>query len=209
MRSPARGRLGCRVGWRSACGWGRACQHRPARSLHPGRGGRTRLPPRGLVGPSQAPAGVRSAGRRRPRRRRVACPAASVAVRLAVFGRRTWAMIAAGPCSARMSRNLDQSSRPKRSTRRVAPSLSTATAWRAHHLRPWPSGAPFRQRSRYRGRSGWARPATRAGSSAADEVGAYGDGVVEDQGGGVGVGMLGSSKPRLKMTRGQSKLAGH
>jgi hypothetical protein len=34
------------VGW-SACGWGRACQHRPARSLHPGRGGSTRLPPRG------------------------------------------------------------------------------------------------------------------------------------------------------------------
>ena len=27
----------------------RACQHRPARSLHPGRGGRTRLPPRGLL----------------------------------------------------------------------------------------------------------------------------------------------------------------
>jgi hypothetical protein len=26
---------------------GRACQHRPVRSLHPGRGGRTRLPPRG------------------------------------------------------------------------------------------------------------------------------------------------------------------
>jgi hypothetical protein len=97
---------------------------------------------------------------------------------------RTWAMIAAGPCSARTSRKLDQSSRPKRSTRRVAPSLSTATASRAHHLRPWPSGAPCRQRSRYRGRSGWARPATRAGSSAADEVGAYGDGVVEKQGGG-------------------------
>src|SRR5206468_453706 len=34
---------------------GRACQHRPARSLHPGRGGRTRLPPRGpLIGPLQA-----------------------------------------------------------------------------------------------------------------------------------------------------------
>src|SRR5215211_7437788 len=33
---------------------GRACQHRPARSLHPGRGGRTRLPPRGpLAGPLQ------------------------------------------------------------------------------------------------------------------------------------------------------------
>jgi hypothetical protein len=32
-----------------ACGWGRACQHRPARSLHPGRGGRTRLPPRELL----------------------------------------------------------------------------------------------------------------------------------------------------------------
>src|SRR5215216_771525 len=28
---------------------GRACQHRPARSLHPGRGGRTRLPPRELL----------------------------------------------------------------------------------------------------------------------------------------------------------------
>jgi hypothetical protein len=31
----------------AACG--RACQHRPARSLHPGRGGRTRLPPRELL----------------------------------------------------------------------------------------------------------------------------------------------------------------
>jgi hypothetical protein len=42
------------VGGALAAG-GRACQHRPARSLHPGRGGRTRLPPRGpLVGPSQA-----------------------------------------------------------------------------------------------------------------------------------------------------------
>jgi hypothetical protein len=29
---------------------GRACQDRPARSLHPGRGGRTRLPPRGPLG---------------------------------------------------------------------------------------------------------------------------------------------------------------
>jgi hypothetical protein len=28
---------------------GRACQHRPARSLHPGRSGRTRLPPRELL----------------------------------------------------------------------------------------------------------------------------------------------------------------
>jgi hypothetical protein len=46
-------RLGCRVGWWGACGWVSVCQHRPARSLHPGRGGRTRLPPRGpLVGPS-------------------------------------------------------------------------------------------------------------------------------------------------------------
>jgi hypothetical protein len=35
-------------GWLAgACGWGRACQHRPARSLDPGRGGRTGLPPRG------------------------------------------------------------------------------------------------------------------------------------------------------------------
>ena len=34
------------VGGALAAG-GRACQHRPARSLHPGRGGRTRLPPRG------------------------------------------------------------------------------------------------------------------------------------------------------------------
>ena len=42
------------VGGALAAG-GRACQHRPARSLHPGRGGRTRLPPRGpLAGPSQA-----------------------------------------------------------------------------------------------------------------------------------------------------------
>ena len=32
-----------------ACGWGRACQPRPASSLHPGRGGRTRLPPRELL----------------------------------------------------------------------------------------------------------------------------------------------------------------
>ena len=36
-------------------GGGRACQHGPARSLHPGRGGRTRLPPaRAARGPSQA-----------------------------------------------------------------------------------------------------------------------------------------------------------
>jgi hypothetical protein len=35
-----------------------ACQHRPASSLHPGRGGRTRLPPRGpLAGPFQASRG--------------------------------------------------------------------------------------------------------------------------------------------------------
>jgi hypothetical protein len=55
IRLPAVAGSGCRVGWWSACGWGRACQHRPARSLHPGRGGRTRLPPRGpLVGPFQA-----------------------------------------------------------------------------------------------------------------------------------------------------------
>jgi hypothetical protein len=42
-------------GWLvGACGWGRACQARPARSVHPGRGGRTRLPPRGpLAGPLQ------------------------------------------------------------------------------------------------------------------------------------------------------------
>jgi hypothetical protein len=33
------------VGGALAAG-GRACQHRPARSLHPGRGGRSRLPPR-------------------------------------------------------------------------------------------------------------------------------------------------------------------
>jgi hypothetical protein len=46
---PAIGRLRCRVGWWGACGWGRVCQQRPARSLHPGRGGRTRLPPRGLL----------------------------------------------------------------------------------------------------------------------------------------------------------------
>src|SRR5215218_8558779 len=43
------------VGGALAAG-GRACQHRPARSLHPGRGGRTRLPPRGpLAGPPEAP----------------------------------------------------------------------------------------------------------------------------------------------------------
>src|SRR5215211_9364286 len=35
------------LGERLAAG-GRACQHRPARSLHPGCGGRTRLPPREL-----------------------------------------------------------------------------------------------------------------------------------------------------------------
>ena len=36
----------------AAGGW--ACRHRPARSLHPGCGGRTRLPPRGpLAGPFQ------------------------------------------------------------------------------------------------------------------------------------------------------------
>jgi hypothetical protein len=41
-------RLGCRtwLGEWLAAG-GRACHHRPARSLHPGRGGRSRLPPRG------------------------------------------------------------------------------------------------------------------------------------------------------------------
>src|SRR4029453_5277032 len=37
-------------GWLAAlAAGGRACQHRPARSLHPGRGGRTRLPPRELL----------------------------------------------------------------------------------------------------------------------------------------------------------------
>jgi hypothetical protein len=51
IKLAGRGRLGCRVGWWGACGWGRACQHRPARSLHPGRGGRTRLPPRGPLRP--------------------------------------------------------------------------------------------------------------------------------------------------------------
>jgi hypothetical protein len=35
-------------------------------------------------------------------------------------------MIASGPCLAKTSRKLGQSSRPKRSTRRVAPSLRTA-----------------------------------------------------------------------------------
>ena len=39
-------------------------------------------------------------------------------------------MIASGPCSARTARELDQSTRPKRSTRRVAPSLSTAARCR-------------------------------------------------------------------------------
>jgi hypothetical protein len=43
---PAIGRLRSRVGWRGRLRLGRACQHRPARSLHPGRGGRARLPPR-------------------------------------------------------------------------------------------------------------------------------------------------------------------
>ena len=43
------------VGGALAAGALLACQHRPARSLHPGRGGRTRLPPRGpLAGPLQA-----------------------------------------------------------------------------------------------------------------------------------------------------------
>jgi hypothetical protein len=36
------------VGWALAAG-GWACQHRPASSLHPGRGRRTRLPPRELL----------------------------------------------------------------------------------------------------------------------------------------------------------------
>jgi hypothetical protein len=39
------------VGGALAAG-GRACQHRGARSLHPGRGGRTRLPPRGRLLPA-------------------------------------------------------------------------------------------------------------------------------------------------------------
>jgi hypothetical protein len=43
------GRPGCRVGWWALAAGGRACQHRPVRSLHPGRGGRTRLPPRELL----------------------------------------------------------------------------------------------------------------------------------------------------------------
>jgi hypothetical protein len=45
-----RGRLGCRVGWwtRLRLGAGHA-RSRPARSLHPGRGGRSRLPPRELL----------------------------------------------------------------------------------------------------------------------------------------------------------------
>jgi hypothetical protein len=56
-------RSGCRGGSAREPGWladplaagDRACQHRPASSLHPRHGGRTRLPPRGpLAGPSQA-----------------------------------------------------------------------------------------------------------------------------------------------------------
>jgi hypothetical protein len=57
IKLPAIGRLGCRVGWWGACGWGRACQHRPARSLHPGRGGSTRLRPRELLARSSQAAG--------------------------------------------------------------------------------------------------------------------------------------------------------
>ena len=57
-REPTKSAMHQLAGHRSAQvpGWlvalaagGRACQHRPARSLHPGRGGRTRLPPRGLL----------------------------------------------------------------------------------------------------------------------------------------------------------------
>jgi hypothetical protein len=57
-------------GWLAAlAAGGRACQHRPARSLHPGRGGRTRLPPQGpLAGPRQASAGVRTLSIRGVRR---------------------------------------------------------------------------------------------------------------------------------------------
>ena len=48
--------------WLGVPGWlvgclrlgGRACQYRPASSLHPGWGGRTRLPPRELLSSSQA-----------------------------------------------------------------------------------------------------------------------------------------------------------
>jgi hypothetical protein len=38
-------RLGCRLGGGALAAWGRACQHRPARSLHPRRGGRMWPPP--------------------------------------------------------------------------------------------------------------------------------------------------------------------
>jgi hypothetical protein len=49
MRSKVPSALGSRAGLVAGAlgAGGRACQHRPARSLHPGRGGRTRLPPRG------------------------------------------------------------------------------------------------------------------------------------------------------------------
>jgi hypothetical protein len=48
-------RLGCRVGWRRLrLGVGHA-RNRPARSLHPGRGGRTRLPPRGPLAARSRP----------------------------------------------------------------------------------------------------------------------------------------------------------
>jgi len=42
MTSPADGRLRCRVGGGAVAAGARACQHRPARSLHPRRDGRTR-----------------------------------------------------------------------------------------------------------------------------------------------------------------------
>src|SRR5215216_8177096 len=40
---------GARLVGGGACGWGRVWQYRPARSFHPGHGGRTRLPPRELL----------------------------------------------------------------------------------------------------------------------------------------------------------------
>ena len=44
-----RARLGCRVGWRAACGWGMGMPAPSGQILHPGRGGRTRLRPRELL----------------------------------------------------------------------------------------------------------------------------------------------------------------
>src|SRR6266516_2842774 len=49
MYSPAVAGSGAELVGGALAAGGRACQHRPARSLNPGRGGRTRLPPRELL----------------------------------------------------------------------------------------------------------------------------------------------------------------